>query len=99
MPRFITVGEAIIDTAGKAWATDYGKRSDGLFDVRMVVDGFVQSIVAFGVDSPGDALAEIQRQLSIPGHDVDIREIGTGEQHAPSIIRPEGVDASRLLKV
>lgn len=99
MPRFITVGDAIIDTAGKPWATDYHERSDKLYDVRMVCDGFLQSIIAFGVESPEAARLEMQRQLAIPGNDINIRSMGTGEQDAPNIIRPAGVDASKLLKM
>jgi hypothetical protein len=112
MPRFITVGESVIDTGTKAWATDYHKRSDGLYDVRFVVDGFTQSILAFGVESPGAAQREVCRQLlecepggltvgegTLHRSAIDISDIGTGEQDAPSIIRPDGVDAAKLLKM
>jgi hypothetical protein len=109
---FVTVGQSLIDTGGKAWGTEYMKRTDGLVDVVIIVDGFVKSGLALGAESAGAARREIQRQLTACSPEgrplenggtlnqvaIDITSMGTGEEDAPNIIRPNGDDLS-LLKV
>jgi hypothetical protein len=96
MPRFVTFWGGLAETGTKAYAIDKQDRSDGLCDIYLVIDGFCRADLALGVESLEFARKEVQKRLAVE-QDVDITQLGTGEQHAPNVIRPDAATSAKLL--